>query len=116
MLVNPAALNSQCSPWVPDCTCFLLTGRSVMHSWVRTVPAISARDLLPSLIVTPHLHPQVDMEDLGGPGPRRGAKAKAAAAAGSGQPREMVTPLVRASLTKQGYKVLGSHSGVKMCR
>lgn len=70
---------------------------------------------------TPHLTslppptPQVDMEDLGGPGPRRGAKAKAAAA-GSGQPREMVTPLVRASLTKQGYKVLGSHSGVKMCR
>jgi len=30
--------------------------------------------------------------------------------------REMVTPRVRKSLTKQGYKVLGSHSGVKLCR
>ena len=31
-------------------------------------------------------------------------------------PREMVTPTVRASLTKQGYKVVGTHSGVKLCR
>jgi tRNA wybutosine-synthesizing protein 1 len=30
--------------------------------------------------------------------------------------KEMVTPLIRKSLTKQGYKVLGSHSGVKICR
>ncbi|XP_042901156.1 S-adenosyl-L-methionine-dependent tRNA 4-demethylwyosine synthase TYW1 [Parasteatoda tepidariorum] len=30
--------------------------------------------------------------------------------------KEMITPLLRKSLTKQGYKLLGSHSGVKMCR
>jgi hypothetical protein len=30
--------------------------------------------------------------------------------------REMVTPEIRASLTKQGYRILGSHSGVKLCR
>eukprot|EP01129_Flabellula_baltica_P006239 TRINITY_DN2317_c0_g1_i1.p1 TRINITY_DN2317_c0_g1~~TRINITY_DN2317_c0_g1_i1.p1 ORF type:complete len:661 (-),score=169.57 TRINITY_DN2317_c0_g1_i1:44-2026(-) len=30
--------------------------------------------------------------------------------------QEMVTPRVRKSLTKQGYKILGSHSGVKLCR
>jgi tRNA wybutosine-synthesizing protein 1 len=30
--------------------------------------------------------------------------------------KEMLTPQVRQSLTKQGYKILGSHSGVKLCR
>ncbi len=33
-----------------------------------------------------------------------------------GPPKEMVTPLIRKSLEKQGYKLIGSHSGVKMCR
>ena len=28
----------------------------------------------------------------------------------------MVTPMLRKSLTKQGYKIIGSHSGVKICR
>jgi tRNA wybutosine-synthesizing protein 1 len=28
----------------------------------------------------------------------------------------MVTPLVLKSLTKQGYKVIGTHSAVKICR
>ncbi|KII63013.1 S-adenosyl-L-methionine-dependent tRNA 4-demethylwyosine synthase [Thelohanellus kitauei] len=28
----------------------------------------------------------------------------------------MVTPVIRSSLTKQGYRVVGSHSGVKLCR
>ena len=28
----------------------------------------------------------------------------------------MLTPMLRASLSKQGYKLIGSHSGVKMCR
>ncbi|XP_072032877.1 S-adenosyl-L-methionine-dependent tRNA 4-demethylwyosine synthase TYW1-like [Amphiura filiformis] len=32
------------------------------------------------------------------------------------EPREMITPLLRQSLTKQGYKLVGSHSGVKLCR
>lgn len=44
----------------------------------------------------------MDMEDLGGNE--------------SGEKREMVTPQLRAALTKQGYKILGSHSGVKLCR
>nr|AFK37231.1 unknown [Medicago truncatula] len=28
----------------------------------------------------------------------------------------MVTPVIRANLVKQGYKIIGSHSGVKICR
>jgi len=28
----------------------------------------------------------------------------------------MITPLVKKSLTKQGYELIGSHSGVKLCR
>jgi len=30
--------------------------------------------------------------------------------------KEMVTPELRQALTKQGYKLIGSHSGVKLCR
>ncbi|CAL8363166.1 unnamed protein product [Merluccius merluccius] len=30
--------------------------------------------------------------------------------------REMITPALRQALTKQGYKLIGSHSGVKLCR
>jgi tRNA wybutosine-synthesizing protein 1 len=30
--------------------------------------------------------------------------------------KEMLTPSLRTALTKQGYKLLGSHSGVKLCR
>ena len=30
--------------------------------------------------------------------------------------REMLTPLLRDALTKQGYRLIGSHSGVKLCR
>ena len=33
-----------------------------------------------------------------------------------GEPKEMITPLLRKSLEKQGYKLIGSHSGVKLCR
>jgi tRNA wybutosine-synthesizing protein 1 len=32
------------------------------------------------------------------------------------EPKAMVTPTLEASLTKQGYKIIGSHSGVKVCR
>lgn len=49
----------------------------------------------------------LDVEDLGV------IKSKPAATTGK---REMVTPEIRQSLTKQGYRVLGSHSGVKICR
>ena len=31
-------------------------------------------------------------------------------------PKEMLNPTLRQSLTKQGYKLIGSHSGVKICR
>ncbi|NXG09141.1 TYW1 synthase, partial [Sakesphorus luctuosus] len=33
-----------------------------------------------------------------------------------GEKREMITPALRDALTKQGYKLIGSHSGVKLCR
>ncbi|KAJ7543634.1 hypothetical protein O6H91_09G046000 [Diphasiastrum complanatum] len=33
-----------------------------------------------------------------------------------GKAKEMVTPIIRANLEKQGYKIIGSHSGVKLCR
>ena len=42
----------------------------------------------------------LDMEDIGG---GNGGKTER---------REMVTPQLRKALTKQGYKILGSHSGV----
>ena len=32
------------------------------------------------------------------------------------EPREMLTPSLRKALQKQGYKLIGSHSGVKLCR
>lgn len=32
------------------------------------------------------------------------------------EPKEMITSNLRQALTKQGYKLVGSHSGVKMCR
>lgn len=31
-------------------------------------------------------------------------------------PKKMVTPMLEKALTKQGYKIVGSHSGVKVCR
>jgi len=31
-------------------------------------------------------------------------------------PKEMITPQLRQSLTKQGYNLIGTHSGVKLCR
>ncbi|KAI5057384.1 hypothetical protein GOP47_0027399 [Adiantum capillus-veneris] len=32
------------------------------------------------------------------------------------QLKEMVTPTIRSNLEKQGYKIIGTHSGVKLCR
>ncbi|KAI8374703.1 uncharacterized protein BYT42DRAFT_577340 [Radiomyces spectabilis] len=37
-------------------------------------------------------------------------------AAGSTEVREMVSPMLHKNLTKQGYKIVGTHSGVKICR
>ncbi|KAM9001158.1 S-adenosyl-L-methionine-dependent tRNA 4-demethylwyosine synthase TYW1 [Sarcophilus harrisii] len=35
---------------------------------------------------------------------------------GAGERREMITPALREALSKQGYQLIGSHSGVKLCR
>ncbi|RMX47239.1 hypothetical protein pdam_00012924 [Pocillopora damicornis] len=32
------------------------------------------------------------------------------------EPKEMITPALEKALTKQGYRLIGSHSGVKLCR
>eukprot|EP00611_Tribonema_gayanum_P027634 TRINITY_DN6894_c0_g1_i1.p1 TRINITY_DN6894_c0_g1~~TRINITY_DN6894_c0_g1_i1.p1 ORF type:complete len:716 (+),score=153.21 TRINITY_DN6894_c0_g1_i1:109-2256(+) len=57
----------------------------------------------------------LDLEDLGTT--MKSAKAEAQGGAGEGPTgREMVTPLQRKALTKEGYKIIGSHSAVKLCR
>ncbi|XP_068889207.1 S-adenosyl-L-methionine-dependent tRNA 4-demethylwyosine synthase TYW1B isoform X2 [Aphelocoma coerulescens] len=67
----------------------------------------------------------VDVEDLGNiMGHMKKAKREREleeGAAGTGRKeeaerREMITPALREALTKQGYKLIGSHSGVKLCR
>ncbi|KAL2468349.1 S-adenosyl-L-methionine-dependent tRNA 4-demethylwyosine synthase [Forsythia ovata] len=64
----------------------------------------------------------VDLEDIAGKAPSRkstvGPKTNGKVENGvvlKGE-KEMVTPVIRASLEKQGYKIIGSHSGVKLCR
>lgn len=59
---------------------------------------------------------EVDMEDIGGAAPRKKEPQSSKSGMVSAGPPQMLTPLVRSSLTKQGYKLIGSHSGVKMCR
>ncbi|PAA68710.1 hypothetical protein BOX15_Mlig019280g1, partial [Macrostomum lignano] len=59
----------------------------------------------------------VDVEDIGGvlsSATRSNQKQKLRQEATTR--RAMVTPLVRKSLEKQGYRLIGSHSGVKLCR
>lgn len=62
----------------------------------------------------------LDLEDMGSVVKRMGMAGKRRkeedAAAGTTEAREMVTPELRKELTKQGYKIIGSHSGVKLCR
>lgn len=54
----------------------------------------------------------MDVEELGPALRRMQAKSSALVP----EVRDMITPALRQALTKQGYKLLGSHSGVKMCR
>lgn len=54
----------------------------------------------------------VDLEELG----RFSSALKDAKENDPSDVREMITPALRQSLTKQGYRLIGSHSGVKMCR
>lgn len=49
----------------------------------------------------------LDLEDVG---------VSLAAHKESQTPRQMVTDTIRKNLEKQGYKIIGSHSGVKLCR
>ncbi|KAJ6796684.1 putative S-adenosyl-L-methionine-dependent tRNA 4-demethylwyosine synthase [Iris pallida] len=62
----------------------------------------------------------VDMEDIAGKAPPRKMNGEmngvGSVKAEKNGVREMVTPVIRASLEKQGYKIIGSHSGVKLCR
>lgn len=54
----------------------------------------------------------VDLEDIG-----PAMAATTAPTYSSAKPeREMVTKLQRKALTKEGYKIIGTHSAVKMCR
>ncbi|TRY70356.1 hypothetical protein TCAL_09417 [Tigriopus californicus] len=55
----------------------------------------------------------VDLEEIGNVMKKAKDKKKQDAESG---PKEMITPSLRKSLTKQGYKLIGSHSGVKICR
>ncbi|GLT40092.1 hypothetical protein SLA2020_142500 [Shorea laevis] len=58
----------------------------------------------------------VDLEDIAGKGPSRKSVNVAESNGKVDGKREMVTRVIRASLEKQGYKIIGSHSGVKICR
>ncbi|XP_013421711.1 S-adenosyl-L-methionine-dependent tRNA 4-demethylwyosine synthase [Lingula anatina] len=61
----------------------------------------------------------VDVEDIGkmvNNIKKAKAKRKVEDDNKSKEPREMITPLLRTSLQKQGYRLIGSHSGVKLCR
>jgi len=54
-----------------------------------------------------------DVEDMG---EGLGEKEAEAAAAKNGEVRDMVTPSQAKSLKKEGYKLIGGHSAVKLCR
>ena len=60
----------------------------------------------------------IDLEDLGTVinNIERKKKLKHTNGTTNGVVKEMVTPLLRKSLEKQNYKIIGSHSGVKLCR
>ncbi|XP_033628293.1 S-adenosyl-L-methionine-dependent tRNA 4-demethylwyosine synthase TYW1-like [Asterias rubens] len=57
-----------------------------------------------------------DLEDLGKVMKKMKKAKDDRASAKSAEPREMITPMLRKALTKQGYRLIGSHSGVKLCR
>ncbi|KAF7829677.1 S-adenosyl-L-methionine-dependent tRNA 4-demethylwyosine synthase [Senna tora] len=58
----------------------------------------------------------VDLEDIAGKAPSRKSVPVVETNGKLDGQREMVTPVIRANLEKQGYKIIGSHSGVKICR
>merc|ERR1712013_621744 len=52
----------------------------------------------------------MDLEDIGKV--IKKGKTREKSNVKTGDPKEMVTPMLRKSLTKQGYKIIGTHSGV----
>ncbi len=59
----------------------------------------------------------IDLEDIGTVYNKiKKAKAQPKLTNAGENQKEMITPLLRKSLEKQGYKLIGSHSGVKLCR
>ena len=56
-------------------------------------------------------HGMIDMEDLG-----KSTNSNRTEVVNSLVDREMVTKLQRKALTKEGYRIIGSHSAVKLCR
>jgi tRNA wybutosine-synthesizing protein 1 len=93
----------------------------VLQAWIH-------HDILPRLIVDDddddirndkeHMNgvePEVvDMEDLGNA--MESAEQENEDALKSSAPREMVTKTQAAALKKEGYKLIGTHSAVKLCR
>jgi hypothetical protein len=63
----------------------------------------------------------LDLEDIGAAMKRQKSKEKKEKDAADRQAardggREMVTKLQRRALTKEGYRIIGTHSAVKLCR
>ena len=52
----------------------------------------------------------LDVEDMGD------VIKKQQSSSGSAEPQEMVTPKQAKALKKEGYKLIGTHSAVKLCR
>jgi tRNA wybutosine-synthesizing protein 1 len=91
----------------------------VLQAWIH-------HDILPSLIVNDDDDEEeeddeeptvVDMEDMGA-SIERAVNDKDAETNndGSVEPREMVTTTQAVALKKEGYKLIGTHSAVKLCR
>ena len=90
----------------------------VLQAWIH-------HDILPRLVEDDeddhedHDHEEnepdvVDMEDLGTS--MESAEKEKTNSRKSSEPREMVTSTQAAALKKEGYKLIGTHSAVKLCR
>ncbi|XP_069613521.1 S-adenosyl-L-methionine-dependent tRNA 4-demethylwyosine synthase TYW1-like [Ranitomeya imitator] len=55
-------------------------------------------------------------QDIGGEAGTVGGSLRNSAKKANEEPKEMITPALQEALTKQGYRLIGSHSGVKLCR
>ncbi|XP_063809829.1 S-adenosyl-L-methionine-dependent tRNA 4-demethylwyosine synthase TYW1-like [Pseudophryne corroboree] len=55
-------------------------------------------------------------QEVSGEGGNMGTSLQSSETNDHNEPREMITPALQEALTKQGYRLIGSHSGVKLCR